>query len=232
MAEYLIQGSTLTAIADSIRNKTGGTEAINPADMPSAIDVVASATLKSLLNGIITEVRVQGVESVRERFFSDCTQLIVIDLPDLKTMGKRSCYGCRSLRELNYPLLETIGEQAFYYCDKVTSVNFPLLTSLGPYAFQNCFGLVKADLGGVISIPTYAFRNCTKLDTLILRSNTVCELVDTIAISNTAIGTGKGYIYVPSTLIEDYKVATNWVTYADQFRAIEDYPEICGGIAA
>ena len=30
------------------------------------------------------------------------------------------------------------------------------------------------------------------------------------------------------TLIEDYKVASGWKTYADQFRAIEDYPDITG----
>jgi hypothetical protein len=39
-------------------------------------------------------------------------------------------------------------------------------------------------------------------------------------------GLKDGYIYVPKALIEDYKVATNWSTFADQFRAIEDYPEM------
>lgn len=41
----------------------------------------------------------------------------------------------------------------------------------------------------------------------------------------------QGYIYVPRDLIETYKVSTNWVTYANQLRAIEDYPEICGGVS-
>jgi hypothetical protein len=43
------------------------------------------------------------------------------------------------------------------------------------------------------------------------------------------VANGTGYIYVPAALIEDYKAATNWSLYADQFRAIEDYPEITGG---
>jgi hypothetical protein len=34
---------------------------------------------------------------------------------------------------------------------------------------------------------------------------------------------GKGYIYIPSALIENYKGATDWSNYADQFRALEDY---------
>lgn len=35
-------------------------------------------------------------------------------------------------------------------------------------------------------------------------------------------------IYVPSALVEQYQNATNWSVYASNFRAIEDYPEICG----
>ena len=40
---------------------------------------------------------------------------------------------------------------------------------------------------------------------------------------------GTGYIYVPKALLsdddatKDYRRATNWSTYADQFRALEDY---------
>lgn len=42
MAEYLIQDTTLTAIADAIRTKTGGTEAIDPADMANTIEAIDS----------------------------------------------------------------------------------------------------------------------------------------------------------------------------------------------
>ena len=35
--------------------------------------------------------------------------------------------------------------------------------------------------------------------------------------------------YVPTSLVDTYKSATNWSTYAEQIRAIEDYPEITGG---
>ena len=48
--------------------------------------------------------------------------------------------------------------------------------------------------------------------------------------NNTLIASGTGYIYVPAEYIEEYKTATNWSVYASRFRAIEDYPEICGGM--
>ena len=43
-----------------------------------------------------------------------------------------------------------------------------------------------------------------------------------------ALTEGECYLYVPSSLIETYKTATNWSTYANRIRAIEDYKnEIC-----
>lgn len=63
----------------------------------------------------------------------------------------------------------------------------------------------------------------------IIRTPTVAKLVNKNALQNTMIEDGTGYIYVPSALVETYKTASNWVTYADQIRAIEDYPEITEG---
>jgi hypothetical protein len=68
-----------------------------------------------------------------------------------------------------------------------------------------------------------------------LRSETMCTLSNTNAFNYcyhilgtvnetyNPNGLKDGYIYVPRALVDTYKVATNWVTYADQFRALEDY---------
>ena len=78
-----------------------------------------------------------------------------------------------------------------------------------------------------------AFYSCTSLSTLILRSDTVCTLtvVANDAFSGTPIISGTGYIYVPLALVDTYKAATNWSDIAAQIRAIEDYPEITGGVS-
>ena len=55
----------------------------------------------------------------------------------------------------------------------------------------------------------------------------MCELDDTSVFSNTPISNGTGYIYVPKALIESYQAHEKWSAYASQFRAIEDYPDIC-----
>ena len=80
---------------------------------------------------------------------------------------------------------------------------------------------------------------CYSLTALILGASTVCKIKNSSIFTNcyhyngtvhttyNPDGLKDGYIYVSKALIEDYKVATNWSKFAEQFRAIEDYPEIC-----
>ena len=72
----------------------------------------------------------------------------------------------------------------------------------------------------LISIGVGAFSSAP-LKALILPGGTLVSLANTNAINS--INSVNGYIYVPKSLIEDYKVATNWSAYADQFRVLEDY---------
>lgn len=99
----------------------------------------------------------------------------------------------------------------------------------------------KVDLYNVVGLNADAFSFNPSLDTFILRTEitdpalvemlggNICVLVDASAFTSTSIESGKGYIYVPKKLVDSYKTAPNWSVYADQIRAIEDYPEITGG---
>lgn len=116
----------------------------------------------------------------------------------------------------------------FYNCSSLKMVYMPRLTinnSIRTFAY--CTQLEKIVMkGGGFSNSN--FQNCSSLTALILIDSTMTTLGNTNNFTNTPIEAGTGYIYVPKALIEEYKVATNWITYAEQFRAIEDYPEICG----
>jgi hypothetical protein len=103
------------------------------------------------------------------------------------------------------------------------------VTSVGAYVFYDCKNLTGLDFALVNSVGEQAFSGCSALDTLILRSDAVCTLANTNAFTGTKIASGTGYIYVPSGLKDQYAESTNWATYSAQFRAIEDYPDICGG---
>ena len=128
-----------------------------------------------------------------------------------------------TLAEVNDNTITSIRDYAFRSCNKLTSVDFPLVTSISNYAFYGCSSLTSVDFPLVTSIGQSAFYNDSKLTSVIIRTGQVCRLLAANALSNTPIASGTGYIYVPSALIEDYKVATNWSTYAAQFRALEEY---------
>ena len=183
MAEYLIQDTTLTGIANAIREKTGGTDPVAVSDMAAQIEGIQAGG---------------GGDDVLDA---------LID---------------RSITEISSSSVTSIGGSAFQDCSSLTTAVFPVATTIGGSAFQDCSSLTTADFPVATSIGNSAFRTCKKLKSLLLRGNNVCTLNKNVFVS-TPISSGTGYIYVPSSLIEQYKAATNWSTYAAQFRALEDY---------
>ena len=127
---------------------------------------------------------------------------------------------------------DAIGDDEL--CDRiimrtVTEYQENRISKIGQRAFYNCTALTVVDVPNVTTIGISALGECTALEALILRSDTIVTMENTNALEKTGIATGTGFVYVPSALVDGYKAATNWSTYANQIRAIEDYPDICGG---
>lgn len=96
-------------------------------------------------------------------------------------------------------------------------------------SFTGCSNLEKIDFDVLEEMKDADFDRCSALTAVIIRSPAVCTMSGSNAFKSTPIASGTGYIYVPAALVDSYKAATNWSVYADQIRAIEDYPDICGG---
>lgn len=144
-------------------------------------------------------------------------------------LGPQALADCAKLEGVDFPHVTSINFGALQNTTMLTSVSIPATKKLENQVFFGCVNLKQISLPKIISIGYACFQNCTALVALVLPGETVCAVSSVTILSNTPIASGTGYIYVPSVLIEQYKVATNWVTYADQFRAIEEYPEITGG---
>ncbi|MFQ9515331.1 MAG: leucine-rich repeat domain-containing protein [Eubacterium sp.] len=156
--------------------------------------------------------------------FSNCPKLISVNLPKATFLDSYAFNYCLKLASINLPNVTELGARAFVYCSSLSNIILPQATSIREYAFMTCSNLVSVNMPKVARLYTYVFQNCKSLTTLVLGNNTkLCSLSNVNAFNSTPIASGAGYIYVPQALIEDYKTATNWVTCANQFRAIEDY---------
>lgn len=228
----------LTAIADAIRGKTGKTDGLTLDAMPGEIAGIQTGGggEHEQCDGVIMRTATS--------YYNDRITLI----------GTNAFTGT-PLADVICPNVTLIGGSAFQRCNALTEItdrNFPKLQAItGDYTFGNCTSLVyfqsstwerrtsgrtfqgsalkKLDISALTMFSANLCYNCGSLETVILRkTDTITTLAATNAFDGTKIKSGEGYIYCPSALIEEYKAATNWSTYANQFRAIEDYPEICG----
>ena len=102
----------------------------------------------------------------------------------------------RKITEFEDNKIDVIGDYAFYKCKTLTNVSFPKATSIGSGAFDSCSALTTLYIG--------------------TESNIVCTLSSTKAFNNC---TNLANIYVPANLVNNYKSATNWSSYADKIKA-------------
>ena len=104
----------------------------------------------------------------------------------------------RKITEFEDNKIDVIGDYAFYKCNTLTNVSFPNVTSIGDGAFQSCSNLRTIYVG--------------------TNTSTVCTLSSTKAFNSC---TNLTNIYVPANLVDNYKSATNWSSYASKIKAYE-----------
>lgn len=103
--DYLIQGDTLSEIADAIRGKTGSQAAITVKNMASQIDSIqagggGSGDLDSLIAGTITEILGSNAMSVRPSAFNGLSSLVTAEFMVVRNIYDYAFYGCSGLEAL------------------------------------------------------------------------------------------------------------------------------------
>ena len=158
-----------------------------------------------------------GVTSIDSYAFAYCYSLASITIPNGVTSIDNSAFsGCYSLASITIPNgVTSIGIYVFAYCYSLASITIPNgVTSIGSYAFYNCYSLASIIIpNGVTSIGSYAFSGCYGMRYYDFSACTsVPDLSNTNAFRNIP---SDCQMLIPAALVDAWKAATNWSTYAD-----------------
>lgn len=164
-----------------------------------------------------------GVTSIGEYAFSYCHSLESADIPDsVVSIGAYAFRNCYGLREIDFPSgLTSISDYTYQGCYNLTSIDIPsTVTSIGNGAFHSCYGLTSVRIPAAVrSIGDSAFLNCYGVSEYHIEATTPPTLASTNAFTGMA---SDCVIYVPrstnQTVLNAYKAATNWVTYASRMQ--------------
>lgn len=206
-------------------------------------------SIMNVINGTVTSPNFvnEDMQRIPDYFFQNDTKIVSYSLPNVKTVGKYSFayegfYAQNTkVTEIHLPLATTILEGAFSECYRLETLEIPNVETIyGPNTFNN--GRIRKLI--VPKLKTYnlkTFKNSkkattelidmyggtmslnlsemTSLKTLVLRkSDAVVPLDD--------LYSGIQNIYVPDSLVEQYKKSTNWVTHADKIKPLSTYVEV------
>lgn len=182
----------------------------------------------------LTTVDFPKATIVEQYAFYGCKGITNLNLPEAIYIGHHAFGNCSGLTEINLPKATDIKEEAFISCSNLTNVDFPEASDLKLEAFMACHNLISVRLPKVTSIGNSAFSYCYPLNKLfIAQAEQICTLGQAVfkncyhilGITNSEHnpnGLKDGYIYVPASLLSQYKVATNWSAVASQIIGHED----------
>ena len=182
-----------------------------------------------------------SIPSIGNFAFSGCYSLASITIPrSVTNIGANAFPKCYSLAQITLPRgVTSIGDGAFVDCYSLASITIPRsVTNIGVAIFRNCYSLAQTTLPSVVEyIGSYAFGNCYSLASVEIPGSmagiavyafdgcsgmafydfTACTAVPALSNTNAFSGIPADCeIRVPASLLDEWKAATNWATYANQ----------------
>ena len=159
----------LTDVASAIKEKTGKTDAITPANFDTEIESIQSggdASIEDgLIEGTLTEYSNDRITKVKSYGFHQQLNLVSISLPNVTTIGDYAMQSCPLTSGMYFPEVTQIGQFTFYY-GKFKSIDLPKLTSTGQKAFASCRSLEILYLPELVSEGSQLCASCSSLTTV------------------------------------------------------------------
>ena len=136
-----------------------------------------------------------------------------VDLPNCLYVGNNAFFYCTSLTTVNLPSCTALYDYAFRSCNNLSYISLPNVTRVSGYCFGNCTALETISLPKCSYLNRYAFWSCYNLNTIYMgiELSTVASMVSSNALLDCS---ALQSIYVPASLVDAYKSATNWSYYS------------------
>lgn len=160
-----------------------------------------------------------AVTTIMNNVFAGCENLSSINVASWTSLGQGTFMQCYAIPEtMVFPLVTAMasGGSGIFYDASVKHLEFPAFlssinygTSGVPFRGSNVESII---FDAITNIGQNFFRDAPKLTDLVIRTDSVCTLVNINAFYNSpfaANGTG-GTLYCPQSLISQYEQATNW----------------------
>ena len=232
---------SVTSIGDSAFYNCRGLTNIT---IPNSVTSIGNSVFEDC-TGLASVTIGNSVIDIGNRTFYGCIGLTSVTIGNSVTsIGVGAFYSCRGLTSITIPnSVTSIGGSAFGDCTSLTSVTIPnSVTSISDYAFSSCIGLTSVTIGNsvtsigsgafyscrgltsitipnsVTSIGGSAFSSCTGLTEIDFSTHTTVPTLEAINAFNST--PANLVIKVPSTLLNEWKAATNWSTYADKIMGV------------
>ena len=196
-----------------------GNKTIQTVNLPYAT-IVRNYAFRSCTS--LTQVSLPMCSYIATYAFYGCTSLTQVSLPMCSYIGIRAFQSCISLTQVSLPMCSYIGTSAFYTCRNISQVSLPMCSYIGSNAFWQCYALAQVSLPMCSYIGSNAFRGCGLLSIITLGYSNICSLNASSTFYNTQITSSTGSIYVPTSLVDSYKSATNWSYFSTQIFPIPE----------
>lgn len=189
------------------------------------------------IENTVTFRELQYINDCANMFYYNST-IVNANFPKLASIsgGANMFNSCSNLQNVSFPKLASIFNCMYLFgsCQNLQSVDFPELASISScsYMFRSAYALSEVRFSVLSGLSDGAmFGSCYNLISLFLLNSSICTLGTTTGnmfastpLTNYSTSAGRwGSVFVPRSLVDTYKTATNWTTISSRIFAYEDY---------
>ena len=170
----------------------------------------------------LTQISLPMCSHIGNDAFYMCSSLLQVSLPMCSYIDRGTFSYCTSLSQIDLPMCSYISNSAFLHCSSLKQVSLPVCSFISDRVFQNCSSLSQISLPVCSIIGYNVFDGCSSLSIITIGYSGVCNLKNSNAFNATQITSSTGSIYVPTSLVDSYKSATNWSYFSTQIFPITE----------